>query len=125
DPVRRSLPLDATPEEYKLHKHALGLDKPLAIQFRDYMSDALHLRFGTSFSTQVPAMDLVRQRIPRTFELVAAGMAIGGLLGIPLGVALGLSRRRWFDAFGNGLSLVAVSLPQFWTGFLFLVLVAV
>ena len=70
-------------------------------------------------------MELVRQRIPRTFLLLSAGMALGALLGVPLGVALALTKRKWFDRAGNGLSLVALSLPNFWIGILFILFFAV
>jgi peptide/nickel transport system permease protein len=125
DPVRRSLPLDATQHEYEVHRHALGLDKPLLTQFRTYMTGALHLDFGTSFSTGQPAMALVRQRVPRTFILLNAGMAFGAVLGIPLGVALGFTKRRWFDRAGNGASLVFLSLPSFWIGIMLILFFAV
>lgn len=125
DPVKRSLPLDATREEYQLHRHALGLDRPILTQFRTFMGGALHFDFGRSFTSQLPAMQLVRQRLPRTFQLLGAAMALGFVLGAPLGVALGLTKRRWFDRLGNGVSLVALSLPYFWIGELFILLFAV
>jgi peptide/nickel transport system permease protein len=125
DPVARSLPLDATPAQYQARSHALGLDRPLWDQFTDYMSGALRLDFGDSFTTRQPAMDLVLERVPRTFELVAAGMLLAALIGLPLGIALGLSNRRWFLRLGNTLSLVALSVPQFWIGIILILVFAV
>jgi peptide/nickel transport system permease protein len=125
DPVARSLPLDATPAQYQNRAAALGLDKPLPEQFRSYISGALRFDFGNSFATHTSAMDLVLQRLPRTFVLVAAGMAIAALLGVPLGIGIGLSKRPWVVRFGNWLSLLVLSIPQFWIGILFILIFAV
>jgi peptide/nickel transport system permease protein len=125
DPVARSLPLDATPEQYASRAHALGLDRPLWDQFTSYMSGALRLDFGDSFTTHQPAMDLVLERLPRTFALVFVGMGLAALIGIPLGIGLGLSKRRWFVRSGNTASLLALSVPQFWIGILLILVFAV
>jgi peptide/nickel transport system permease protein len=125
DPVARSLPLDATPEQRASRAAALGLDRPISEQFHDYMSGALRFDFGDSFTTHTSAMQLVVERIPRTFVLVAAGMALAALIGVPLGIALGFSNRGWCLRLGNWLSLLALSLPAFWIGILLILVFAV
>jgi peptide/nickel transport system permease protein len=125
DPVARSLPVDATREQYQSRAAALGLNRPLWDQFTSYMSGALRLDFGDSFTTHSSAMGLVLERLPRTFVLVGAGMLLAALMGVPLGIALGLSKRPIFNRAGNTLSLLAVSVPQFWIGIILILVFAV
>jgi peptide/nickel transport system permease protein len=125
DPVARSLPVDATREQYQSRAAALGLNRPLWDQFTSYMAGALRLDFGDSFTTHTSAMGLVLQRLPRTFVLVGAGMLLAALIGVPLGIALGLSKRPIFNRVGNTVSLLAVSVPQFWIGIILILVFAV
>jgi peptide/nickel transport system permease protein len=125
DPVGRSLPLDATPAQRASRAVALGLDRPLSEQFTEYFTGAIRFDFGDSFRTRTPAMETVLQAVPRSLLLVGAGMALAGVLGISLGIALGLTERPWFSQVGNSVSLVALSVPQFWIGILFILVFAV
>lgn len=125
DPVARSLPVDASPEQHELRAQSFGLDQPLAEQYTDYITGAFALDFGDSFTTDTPAMEKVRERLPRTFLLVGASMALALLVGVPTGIALGVTKRRWVDKLGNWASLIALSLPQFWFGILIVLVFAV
>ena len=118
DPVGRSLPLDATPEQYAARAQSLGFDRPLWEQYTDYVGDVARLDFGDSISTQAPAMESVLTRFPRTFLLVGVGMGLTAVIGIPIGVILATTKRRWVDRLGNSLTLTALSIPQFWLGIL-------
>lgn len=118
DPVGRSLPLDASPEQYAARARSLGFDRPLWEQYADYMGDVARLDFGDSISTQAPAMESVLTRFPRTFLLVGVGMGLTALIGIPIGVILATTKRKWVDRLGNSLTLTALSIPQFWLGIL-------
>ena len=118
DPVGRSLPLDASPEQYAAKAQSLGFDRPLWEQYTDYVGDVARLDFGDSISTQAPAMESVLTRFPRTFLLVGVGMGLTAVIGIPIGVILATTKRRWVDRLGNSLTLTALSIPQFWLGIL-------
>ena len=118
DPVGRSLPLDASPEQYAAKARSLGFDRPLWEQYTDYVGDVARLDFGDSISTQAPAMESVLTRFPRTFLLVGAGMGLTAVIGIPTGILLATTKRRWVDRLGNSLTLTALSIPQFWLGIL-------
>lgn len=118
DPVGRSLPLDASPEQYAAKARSLGFDRPLWEQYADYVGDVARLDFGDSISTQTPAMESVLTRFPRTFLLVGAGMGLTAVIGIPTGILLATTKRRWVDRLGNSLTLTALSIPQFWLGIL-------
>lgn len=125
DPARRILPLDAPQSEYDRLNAQLGLDRPLSEQFGDFASSAIRLDFGDSFWENRSTTEIVAERIPRTFELVGAGMVLAVVVGVPFGVALALSKRRWTASLGNGLSILMLSIPQFWIGLVLIIVFAV
>jgi peptide/nickel transport system permease protein len=125
DPARRILPLDAPQSEVDRLNAQLGLDRPLGEQFGDFASSAVRFDFGESFWDGRDTTEIVAERIPRTFELVAAGMVLAVVIGVPFGVALALSKRRWVVRIGNGLSILMLSVPQFWVGLILILVFAV
>lgn len=125
DPVARQLPLDASEEQYERRARSLGLDRPLDEQFTEYLAGAAQLDFGESYSLREPAFSVVMDRLPNTLLLVGAGMGLAALVGVPLGVAIGRSTRPWAERFGDSLSIVALSVPQFWLGILMILVFAV
>jgi peptide/nickel transport system permease protein len=125
DPVRQLLPLDAPQSEYDRLEAQLGLDRPLGEQFTDFASGAVRLDFGDSFWEQRPATEIVLERVPRTFELVGAGMLLAAVVGVPMGIWLGRTRRPWAERFGSGVSILMLSVPQFWVGLLLILVFAV
>ena len=68
----------------------LGLDKPLWQQYLGFLNGALHGNLGNSFVYNIPAVELVIQRLPATFELAIAAMLLAVLIGLPLGFLAGL-----------------------------------
>ena len=68
----------------------LGLDKPLWQQYLGFLNGALHGNLGNSFVYNIPAVELVIQRLPATFELAIAAMLLAVLIGLPLGLLAGL-----------------------------------
>src|SRR5919201_5065509 len=69
---------------------ALGLDRPLAVQYWHFVVSAFKGEFGRSFASNVPAIDLILQRMPATIELALTAMIIAIVLGLPLGLWAGL-----------------------------------
>ena len=69
---------------------ALGLDRPLPLQYWTFLHNALSGELGRSFASNVPAIDLILQRIPATVELALTAMVMAVVLGIPLGLWAGL-----------------------------------
>jgi len=103
----------------------LGLDLPIWQQYGHFLWNALRGDLGNSFVHGMPAVELIVQRMPATFELVVVAIALTCVLGIPLGLIAGLYR----DApLGRGLmasSVLGFSLPNFWQGMVFILLFAV
>ncbi|TXL80283.1 ABC transporter permease [Vineibacter terrae] len=125
DPVRVMLPIDASDEQRQAFAHHLGLDRPLPAQFADFFAKLARFDFGESLWQRRPAIDIVLERLPATLELVLVGMALALLLAIPLGVIAALRPGRGWDRATVSLSLLGLSLPQFWLGLLLIILFAV
>jgi peptide/nickel transport system permease protein len=115
-------PEGMTKEQRALVRHQLGLDRPLRVQYVDWLYRAMRGDFGTSLSSRRPVLRDVLIRIPRTGELAVAGLVIGLTLGIPVGVITALYRNSRLDVTLNGVMVVLGSLPVYITG-VFLVLV--
>ena len=91
----------------------LGLDKPLWQQYLGFLNGALHGNLGNSFVYNIPAVELVIQRLPATFELAIAAMLLAVLIGLPLGLLAGLYPDSRYLLIMAG-SIVGFSLPTFW-----------
>lgn len=94
----------------------LGLDRPVMTQYVEYLSRAARGDLGTSFRYQTPVTKEIGARLARTAQLACAAMAIAMLIAIPLGTVAAVFRGRAIDQVAMTLSLVGVSLPNFWLG---------
>ena len=94
----------------------LGLDLPLYRQFARFLQNALHGDLGSSFVHNVPAIDLILQRLPATFELALVAVLIAVLAGIPLGMYAGMKPQSGIAKFIMTGSILGFSLPGFWIG---------
>jgi len=116
DPVLSVVGDRATQEQYDAAKVAMGLDRPLVVQFFSYVGNVLGGDLGQSVSTNRPvAADLVRV-FPATLELATLGIIIGVLLGVPMGVAAAVYQGRAADQIIRVLALLGYSVPAFWLG---------
>ncbi|HZC99326.1 MAG TPA: ABC transporter permease [Actinomycetes bacterium] len=125
DPVKVMLPLEASRQERAAFEHQLGLDRSIPAQFVSYVGDLARGDLGTSLWQRRPAIDIVLEALPRTFELVLAAIALAVLLAIPLGVLAALRPGRALDRVAVVLSLAGLSIPQFWLALLLIVVFAV
>lgn len=104
---------------------ALGLDKPLMEQFGVFLSGAMRGDLGRSFVYNVPAIQLILERLPATLELAGAATAMAIALGIPLGLIAGLKPH---SPLGRGImagSILGFSLPTFWVGLVLIMVFSV
>ena len=92
----------------------LGLDKPLWQQYLGFLNGALHGNLGNNFVYNIPAVELVIQRLPATFELAIAAMLLAVLIGLPLGLLAGLYPDSRYSKLIMAGSIVGFSLPTFW-----------
>jgi ABC-type dipeptide/oligopeptide/nickel transport system permease component len=101
-------------------RQQLGLNRPLPVQYLDYISRALHGDLGTSYKLQTPVMSAILARFPYTAVLTVAGIVVELLVGIPVGIIAALRPRSYWDHGAMGLAMVGVSAPQFWLGLVLL-----
>jgi len=104
---------------------ALGLDKPFLEQYATFLLGALHGDLGRSFVYNIPAIQLILEKLPATLELAGAAMAIAMALGIPLGLLAGLKPTSWIGRTIMAGSILGFSLPTFWVGLVLIMLFSV
>ena len=104
---------------------ALGLDQPLALQYWSFLTNALSGELGRSFASNVPAIDLILERMPATFELALCAMAIAIVLGLPLGLWAGLRPESASAKAIMAGSILGFSLPTFWVGLMLIMVFSV
>ncbi len=116
---------DPQPGVVKNLEILLGLNKSLPVQFWDYMKEIfLHFQFGYSYYSQESVRGLIGERISATLSLTVGAAVLWILGGLSVGVISALRRHTLVDRFAMGGALVAISAPEFWLGFVFLLLFA-
>jgi peptide/nickel transport system permease protein len=117
DPVHLILGSDATKEQYAALTHQLGYDRPVLVQFADYMGHFVRGDLGESISRGAPALDLVLTALPKTLFLGMIAFLIS-LTGIGFGLWAAVRPRTWLDTLINSGSFALVSAPNFWIALL-------
>jgi peptide/nickel transport system permease protein len=125
DPVSAMLPMETSAAQRAAFAQQLGLDRPLYIQFIDFLADVAHLNLGESLWQHRPVTQIVFEKLPITLYLVGTAMALAIVLSIPLGIMAALKPGRIADRITVVLSLIGLSVPQFWLGLLLILLFAV
>jgi peptide/nickel transport system permease protein len=100
----------------------LGLDRPVALQYVDWLGHTLRGDFGRSYSQQRPVVAILKERVPRSLELALLTILIAMLWAVPLGVVSAVRQNTWIDYVVRVLSISGLSLPIFFTGVLILYL---
>ncbi|TPW15492.1 MAG: peptide/nickel transport system permease protein [Acidimicrobiaceae bacterium] len=122
DPVKFMLPLSASAEERDARREVLGLNDSIPIQFGRFAGDLAHLDLGEStYVRGEPALDVVFDYLPRTIQLVALGMLLAVVGSIPLGVLASRKPGGLVDRVLTTLSLIGLSMPQFFLGYILLI----
>ena len=116
DPVLAVVGDRATQEQYDAAKTAMGLDRPLIVQFASYVGDVLQGDLGKSVSTNGLVADDLARVFPATLEMATMGIIIGVCLGVPMGVWAAARQGSWIDHGIRVLALLGYSVPAFWLG---------
>ncbi|UUX50545.1 ABC transporter permease [Nisaea acidiphila] len=125
DPVEMLVSDDADQAEREAIIKSMGLDLPFYMQYLRFIGNALQGDMGSSFVFQEPAMQLIVERMPATFELAFAALFIAVVIGIPLGIYAGLKPDSWVSKTIMTGSILGFSLPTFWVGIMMILLFAV
>ena len=109
----------ASPEAIRQIEHALGLDRPIYVQYFDWLFKALHGDFGTSPITGLSTTQVIAQQAPVSFELALLSLAIAVVLGVPLGVIAAKRANTVVDSAIRAPMIVLFAVPGFVMGTLF------
>lgn len=114
-----------TPQAVESARELLGLDKPIMTQYFHWLSDALHLDFGISYATQKPVLPDLLYFLPATLQLAGLALALTIILSVPMGMLAGRYREKWPDQLVRVIAFIGVSMPNFWLGFLLILLFSI
>lgn len=116
DPALVILGQDADPAAITRLRHQLGLDRPLPVQYVQFLGDVIRGDLGTSFRSNRPVLSELRASFPNTIELAVASIIIATVTGMALGILSALRRGTIVDTAATTVTLVGISIPNFWLG---------
>ena len=119
DPASAILGTSATPESLAALREELGLNRPIYIQYGDWLSSFLHGDFGTSYGYHMPVADMIRQKLPITSLLILFSFLIMVIISIPLGIFSARKEGGLLDRTLTVLNQICMSIPPFLMGVAF------
>ena len=125
DPVLLLVPQNATLADIEAMRTALGFDRPLAVQYLEYLRGLLTFDLGRSYVQNVSVWTLIASRLPYTLLLAGGALVVAIGLGIPLGVIMAVRRGRAESKAIMGIVLAGQSMPTFWSAILMIIVFAV
>ena len=125
DPASTLAPLDTTPAELEQFRRNMGLDRPVPVQYLDFLVHAVRGDFGMSYSSHEPAMGVVIERLPATLRLTGAAVLFALVVSIPLGLVAAMNHDRAIDAAARFFAFLGQSIPVFLLGMVLILVFAV
>lgn len=122
NPIQVMLGPNPRPEAIEALNRQFGFDKPIPVQYVQWLGQALQGNLGVSFINNQSVVSLILEKLPATIELAVLGMVLGSLVGIPAGLITALKQDSWLDMVGRILSLFGFCTPQYWLGILLVIL---
>ncbi len=122
DPTSLFLPPESSAEEIARLRHQMGFDRPLIVQYFDFLSRAVQGDFGRSLRHQDSALRLVLDRLPATFQLAGAALVIAVLFAVPTAIFAATRRDSAFDRAGLLVTVIGQSFPTFWLGIMLILI---
>ena len=125
DPAILMLGIDASPDTAARLRASMGLDRPLPVQYFEWIGGALRGNLGRSIQYDVPVAGLILSRLSVTIPLTLMAAALMAFAAVPLGVYAATRHRRWGDYLTMTLSQLGIAVPAFWAGLLLVLLFSV
>lgn len=113
DPTNLILPDDATVEERAEFRERMGFDRPLIVQYGDFLVGIFQGDFGYSYRYQQPALSVVLERVPATAELMIAAVVLVLLISVPVAMLSVMTRSRWVQGLYMGVTFLGQGVPGF------------
>src|SRR5260221_10664339 len=115
---------ELTPAQEAAYRAYFGLDKPLTQQYLEWIGGILHGDFGNSEVRREPVLSAIFETFPLTLELTILALLIALLIGLPIGVLSATNPDSTIDLMSKSISLLGVSLPNFWMGTLIILVLS-
>jgi len=125
DPAMLMLGIEASPDTLARLRTSMGLDRPLPVQYVEWIAGVLHGNLGRSIQYDVPVAGLILSRLTVTLPLTLMAAALMAFAAVPLGVYAATHHRRWGDYLTMTLSQLGIAVPAFWAGLLLVLLFSV
>ena len=125
DPAELALGGSVEEEQLELFRQQHGLDKPLPIQYLNYMKGVVQGDLGTSFYTKQPVTSMIAQRVGVTLFLSLTSLALTIVIALFLGIAMAIRQNTFFDNFMRVFTVIITSMPQFWMALMLMLLFTV
>lgn len=125
DPATIILGNGATPESVKELREEMGLDKPVIVQYANYLKDLVTGDMGISYTTKNPVIQEIAARFPNTLKLTICSIIVSIVISIPVGIISATKQYSIFDSVGMVCALIGISMPSFWLGLLLIILFSV
>jgi peptide/nickel transport system permease protein len=122
DPVLLMLQKRADQATIDRVRHELGLDKPMPVQYADFLYKAIRFDFGRSYSSKIPVKELVMQAFPVTLKLGLFSLLFAACFGITIGTISAVFRGKIIDKIIMLLAIFQISMPVFWFAMLLQIL---
>ena len=113
---------EATAADYEQIKENLGLNRPLVIQYGDFLLNIVQGDFGRSHLMRRSARDVLLERLPATLQLAGAAFVLSIVVGIPLGVLSAVRRDTFLDNLGKLFATMGIATPNFWIAIMLVLL---
>ncbi len=125
DPATVILGPEASEQAKEQMREQLGLDKPIVVQYVDWLGGVLHGDLGKSLVDGTPVSQLILQRLPVTLELALGTFLVSLTIAVVAGILSASKRGTWVDYVSTGFALGGISIPHFWLGMMFIIIFAV
>ena len=125
DPVAVLLPLDTPPEQMEAFRQEMGFDRPLPIQYLQFLSRAVRGDFGYSYHYRTDAMQIVLERMPATLKLTFGALFVALVVAIPAGIFAALKQGKASDVIVRMSVLLGQAVPGFWLALMLMLLFGV
>ena len=125
DPATVILGPEASEQAKEQMREQLGLNKPIVVQYVDWLGGVLHGDLGKSLVDGTPVSQLILQRLPVTLELAIGTFLVSLTIAVVAGILSASKRGTWVDYVSTGFALGGISIPHFWLGMMFIIIFAV
>jgi peptide/nickel transport system permease protein len=125
DPAQTIAGEDAPQEMVDDIREQYGFDRPVSVQYADWLGSALQGDFGQSYFWKQPVVELIQEHAKVTIVLALAALGVTVLIALPLGISAALKPNSWVDRFALSTAVSAQAIPNFWLGLMLIILFSV